>query len=142
MLTDNTITVLLVEDDDVDAMAVQRGFKNARIANQIVRAKDGIDALSILNGEQPEKAIKKPFIILLDLNMPRMDGIAFLKELRADPDLGETIVFVLTTSKADEDRVKAYEQHVAGFIIKSDAGAGFLELINMLEHYWRVVVLP
>lgn len=137
-----SLQILLVEDDDVDAMAVERGFRNAKIANAIVRARDGVEALAILKGEVPGRLISKPYVILLDLNMPRMDGFEFLGTLRSDPHLEDSIVFVLTTSKLDEDRSQSYRQHVAGYIVKSQAGKDFLDLVNMIDHYWRVVELP
>ena len=84
----------------------------------------------------------RPDLILLDLNMPRMNGLEMLAELRNDPVLSSAVVFVLTTSKADEDIVVAYQQHVAGYIVKSQVGDGFLRIMGMLDHYWRVVELP
>lgn len=142
MVTNKSIRILLVEDDEVDAMAVMRGFKNSKIANTIVHARDGFEALAILRGDIPEKSILNPYVILLDLNMPRMDGFEFLDELRKDPQLKEIIVFVLTTSKADEDRSRSYRHHVAGYIVKSNAGKDFLNLIHMIDHYWRIVEIP
>lgn len=142
MATNKSIRILLVEDDEVDAMAVIRGFKSSKIANTIVHARDGVEALAVLRGDIPEKSISNPYVILLDLNMPRMDGFEFLDELRKDPQLKETIVFVLTTSKADEDRARSYRHHVAGYIVKSNAGKDFLNLIHMIDHYWRIVEIP
>jgi len=80
--------------------------------------------------------------VLLDLNMPRMGGIEFLAELRADPSLRRTIVFVMTTSAAEEDRLRAYEKNIAGYVVKHRLGQSFLESISMLEHYWRVIEFP
>lgn len=134
--------LLLIEDDDVDAMAVERGLRKAKIANQLIRAKDGIDAFELLRGSKNGSPILEPFIILLDLNMPRMDGFGFLDELRKDPAYHQTVVFVLTTSKEDQDRARAYDSHVAGYIVKSEAGKDFLDLITMIDHYWRIVKLP
>jgi CheY-like chemotaxis protein len=142
MATNKSIRILLVEDDEVDAMAVIRGFKNSKIANTIVHARDGVEALAVLRGDIPDKSISNPYVILLDLNMPRMDGFEFLDELRKDPQLREIIVFVLTTSKADEDRSRSYRHHVAGYVVKSNAGKDFLNLIHMIDHYWRIVEIP
>lgn len=136
------VTVLVVEDDDVDLMAIQRGFKQHKVANELVCAKDGVEALQILRGEEGRAALAAPYIILLDLNMPRMNGFEFLQTIRQDVALRSAIVFVLTTSKSDEDRAKAYLSNVAGFIVKADAGRGFLGAVEMLDHYWRVVELP
>ena len=137
-----SVRILLIEDDDVDAMAVERGFRQAKIANEIVRARDGLEALAVLRGQGTTGALEKPYVIFLDLNMPRMDGFEFLKALRGDPNLARDVVFVLTTSKADEDRGRAYDQCVAGYVVKTRAGSEFLSLIEMIDHYWRVVELP
>lgn len=141
-MTTRTATVLLVEDDSVDQMAVQRAFQKAKIGNPILVAKDGIEALEMLRGEKGRARVTSPCLILLDLQMPRMNGIEFLTEIRKDPALRPLIVFVLTTSKDEEDRVNAYKFNVAGYIVKSDAGNGFLNLVTMLEHYWKIVELP
>ncbi|OIQ99329.1 response regulator rcp1 [mine drainage metagenome] len=133
------VTILLVDDDDVDVMGVERALKKLKILNPIVRARDGIEGLALLRDPQ---AVKRPYIVLLDLNMPRMNGQEMLAELRKDSALSSAVVFILTTSKADEDKVEAYQQHVAGYIIKSQVGDGFLRVMEMLDHYWRVVELP
>ena len=133
-----TVHFLLVEDDDVDAMSVERGFAKLRIANPLTRARDGIEALQLLRGD----ALGRPVLVLLDLNMPRMGGLEFLEELRADPELTTTVVFVLTTSKLDEDRTASYAKHVAGYVVKTELEAGFLDLAELLQAYWRVVELP
>ncbi len=136
-MSNQTVTILLVEDDDIDVEAVIRGFKKNKIANPFTVAKDGIEALDILRD-----GIKQPYLILLDLNMPRMNGIEFLKALRKDPLLKTSIVFVLTTSDAEKDRWAAYEQNIAGYLLKSQAGKDFVHVINMLDHYWRYVEFP
>lgn len=141
-MSENTVTVLLVDDDDVDVQAVRRAFRRAKIANPVEVARDGLDALAMLRGENGYKALSKPYIIILDLNMPRMDGLEFLTEIRKDPEHHDAVVFVLTTSKADEDRAASYDKNVAGYIVKSDVGEGFLNVINLLDCYWRIVLLP
>lgn len=135
------VKILLVEDDDIDAMSVERGFRKLKLANTMYRAKNGLEALSILRAKD-EDAIMRPYIILLDLNMPVMGGLEFLKALREDESLRDSVVFVLTTSEADEDRVAAYREHVAGYIVKSDVKNGFSKVIDMIDHYWKVVLLP
>ena len=136
------VTFLLVEDDDVEIMVLKRSFEQLKIANNIIVAHDGIEALEALRGENDRVKISSPYIILLDLNMPRMNGIEFLKEIRNDPNLSKSVVFVLTTSSDEEDKLKAYESHVAGYIVKSDAGQSFMKAVDMLDRYWRVVELP
>ena len=133
------VIILLVDDDDVDAMAVERALKKLKIANPIVRARDGIEGLALL---RHESAVRRPYIMLLDINMPRMNGLEMLAELRADSQLSRAVVFVLTTSKSDEDKVAAYQQHIAGYIVKNQVSDGFLRVMEMLDHYWRVVELP
>ena len=142
MAVNKTLQILLVEDDDIDAEAVKRALTKQRIANPVVRAKDGIGAIERLRGQDSSPPLERPFLILLDLNMPRMNGIEFLKELRSDEDLHDSIVFVLTTSDADRDKVAAYEQHVAGYIVKSQAGEDFISVMGLVEHYWRYVEFP
>jgi len=140
----NEVSILLVEDDDIDARAVERAFRKLKLANNLYRAKNGLEALTLLRGDGAvqQATIARPYIILLDLNMPIMGGLDFLQAVREDDDLHDAVVFVLTTSSADEDRVAAYKEHVAGYIVKSDVGEGFSQVIEMLDHYWRVVLLP
>src|SRR5690606_24646767 len=95
MMQPNEVTVLLVDDDDVDVEAVRRAFRKAKIANPVEVARDGLEALKMLRGGSPGRAVSKPYIIILDLNMPRMDGIEFLNELRTDPEHHDAVVFVL-----------------------------------------------
>ncbi|WP_426356880.1 response regulator [Pseudocolwellia sp. HL-MZ19] len=132
------VTLLLIEDDDIDAMMIQRSFLKQRISNNIIRAYDGIEALEFLRSDKAPR----PLIILLDLQMPRMGGIEFLKELRADEDLSEIVVFVLTTSQSEEDMLSSYRQHIAGYFVKGKSGEQFLDIINILDSYWKVVRLP
>jgi len=141
-MTNETVTVLLVEDDDIDAETVIRSFNKLKIGNPVRHARDGEEALDILRGANGSEPIEGPFIILLDLNMPRLDGHEFLTELRNDPELNQAVVFVLTTSKADEDRHKAYKMNVAGYIVKQETGSGFIEGVIMLEQFFRVVGFP
>lgn len=133
------VTILLVDDDDVDAMGVERALKKLRIANPIIRARDGREALNLL---RQEGAVERPYLILLDINMPRMNGIEMLSELRNDAALSSSVVFVLSTSDDDQDKVAAYSKHIAGYIVKKQVGDGFMRVMEMLDHYWRVVELP
>lgn len=133
------VTILLVDDDDVDVMGVTRALKKLKIINPIVRAHDGIEALELLRRSD---VVPRPYIILLDINMPRMNGLEMLAELRKDELLSDSVVFVLTTSKIDEDKVIAYKNHVAGYIVKTRVEDGFMRIIDMLDHYWRIVELP
>ena len=142
MLEPRTAQLLHVEDDDLCLMGLERAFKAAKIANPIKFAHDGIEALEMLRGTNGRARLPRPFIVLLDLNMPRMDGIEFLKEVRKDEDLKKSIVFIMTTSNADEDKVAAYNLGVAGYILKSNPANAFLEATVLLDTYWRVVEFP
>ena len=136
------VNILLVEDDDVDVIAVKRSFRELRIANPLFEARDGVEALEQLRGKPGTPPIPSPLIILLDLNMPRMNGIEFLAEIRKDPQLHSSVVFVMTTSSDENDRVRAYNYNVAGYVLKHSPGRSFIEAVSMLEHYWRIVELP
>ena len=141
-MTGQPVTLLIVEDDEIDLMGVHRALRDLKISNPTIHAVDGIEALEILRGENGHDAIKRPYIILLDLNMPRMNGIQFLETIRADDSLKNAVVFVLTTSDADTDIIGAYAFNVAGYIVKSDARESFREAMNMLDIYWTIVALP
>lgn len=141
-MTGNTLTILLVDDDKVDVMAVKRSFRELKIANPIIEAHNGIEALERLRGQNGYEKVPSPCLVLLDLNMPRMGGIEFLDQLRCDDALHSTLVFVMTTSGAEEDRARAYDMNVAGYVLKHRPGQSFLEAISMLEHYWRVIEFP
>ena len=136
------LSILLVEDDDVAAEAVMRSLVRLQVPFPLVCAEDGQAALAILRGQDPARRVQRPLVILLDLNMPRMNGFEFLQELRADPVLREEIVFVLTTSDADADRLKAYQEQIAGYMVKSAVGPQFAKLAQLLLSYEAAVTLP
>lgn len=136
------VTVLLVEDDLIQRKSIRRAFAKRQITNPIRIAEDGIEALAILRGEDGQPPLRKPYLILLDLNLPRMNGLEFLRELRQDPAHCDAIVFVLTTSGEEEDRFQAYAMHVAGYIVKSDFGEGSMRVVDLLQHYWGTVEFP
>ncbi|HEY6793115.1 MAG TPA: response regulator [Kineosporiaceae bacterium] len=136
------VTVLLVEDDDVDAEAVMRSIRRSQIPVEVVWVEDGVEALEVLRGEHRHQSVSRPVIVLLDLNMPRMDGFEFLHALRNDPALRDLVVFVLTTSSADADRTRAYHANIAGYLVKSSVGPQFARLARMLLSYKTAVTLP
>jgi len=138
----NPIRILLVEDDDGDAKAVERTFLKARIANPIMRARDGVEAMEILKGTDQQPRLERPYLLLVDLSMPRMDGIQLVRAIREDPGLHATIIFMLTTSNRAEDKKSAYSQNVTGYILKERAGEDFLKLCSLVECYWRIVEMP
>lgn len=136
--TQTDTQILLVEDDDVDAMSVTRALTRLHVQNTLYRAHDGIEALALLR----DALRSTPVIVLLDLNMPRMSGLEFLQALRDDPQLTGTVVFVLTTSESENDIAAAYQQHVAGYIVKNAMQERFLHLTTLLDNYWKIVTLP
>ena len=136
------VHILLVEDDAVDAEAVRRAFYKHKKTNPFTVVTDGIEALKVLRGEDGRERLPRPYVILLDINMPRMNGIEFLQALRADRELKVSVVFVLTTSDRDEDKLAAYCEQVAGYLLKTRAGVNFDDLITMFDAYWRIVELP
>ncbi len=142
-MTDKMINILLVEDDEVDVMNVLRAFKKNNITNPLFLASNGLEALSILRGSDKEINIPQARrIILLDLNMPKMNGIEFLRELRADEQLQSIPVIVLTTSNEDRDKVEAYKLNVAGYILKPVTFSNFVETVATMNKYWTLVEIP
>ncbi len=133
------LNILLVEDDDVDVMNVKRAFAKNHIANPLFVAGDGVEALELLRSE---KIPKERRIVLLDLNMPRMSGIEFLRELRRDAELKSATVVVLTTSNAERDKIDAYDLNVAGYLLKPVTFSNFCEVMAALNRYWALVELP
>ncbi len=133
------VSILLVEDDIVDAEAITRAVRRERILNNIVHVSNGLEAIEALRNET---VIGHPRFVLLDLNMPRMNGIEFLKYIREDSALRQEIVFVLTTSDLDEDKVAAYGSNVAGYILKDKVGEDFEKLLGLIDSFWRIVEFP
>jgi len=135
-------TVLVVDDDDVAVEGVLRSFRKQNVRCHTVTAHHGAEALEILRGRHPTKHVVTPVIVLLDLNMPVMDGFQFLAALRADLALTRTIVFILSTSARDQDRCRAYDGHVAGYMVKSMVGPQFAKLADFIEKYADTQKLP
>jgi CheY-like chemotaxis protein len=127
-------SILLVEDDDVDIVAVERAFKKANIANQLFKAANGLEALNLLRSGK----IHRPIIVLLDLNMPLMNGLEFLEEIRRDGLLGTIPIVVLTSSKEESDVIKAYENYVAGYLLKPVTTENFVTTMAALGKYWSL----
>ena len=133
------LNILLVEDDEVDVMNVRRAFKKNNIANPLFLAGNGLEALAMLrSGGMP----RDRRIVLLDLNMPRMSGIEFLRALREDDELKATVVIVLTTSNDERDKIEAYNLNVAGYLLKPVTFGNFCEVMATLNKYWALVELP
>lgn len=135
------ISVLLIEDDEVDVIKVRRAFEKNKLPYPLFVAENGVEGLRLLR-EKKNEAGQFPRIILLDLNTPKMNGIEFLKELRTDPVLKQLIVVVLTTSKDDRDVLAAYDYNVAGYVVKPVGFQEFVDALSRIDHYWTLCELP
>jgi CheY-like chemotaxis protein len=140
-MVSTALPILLVEDDELDRELIARTLQGAARCYELTVARDGRAALDLLrphNGSRPYF----PALILLDLKLPRMDGLEFLRALRLDPVLRACIVFVLTNSAADADKLAAYQYCAAGCILKSDLASNTGKLLDLLEAYCEVVEFP
>lgn len=138
-MNNNQLSILLVEDDEVDIMNVKRAFKKNGVTNPLLVANDGVEALVLLNETE---AAQRPRIILLDINMPRMNGIEFLQAIRAHPVHKSLMVFMLTTSDTDRDKLAAHDLNVAGYILKPVEFGDFIKAVSTLNLYWTLMELP
>lgn len=133
-MSDKLVNILLVEDDEVDVMNVKRAFTKNNIKNPLFIAGNGVEALEMLE----DKIIPLPKIIILDINMPKMNGIEFLKELRANERLKNISVFVMTTSNEDSDKINAYNLNIAGYILKPLSFEKFIASVATLNNFWQL----
>ncbi len=138
-MSDRVLNILLVEDDEVDVMNVRRAFERNNVSNPLFVAGNGLEALDVLRGDSMPVERR---LILLDLNMPKMNGIEFLQALRGDPELASTPVVVLTTSNDDQDKIDAYNLNVAGYLLKPVTFSNFCERMATLNKYWSLVEMP
>ncbi len=138
-MSERVLNILLVEDDEVDVMNVRRAFEKNHVSNPLFIAGNGLEALEMLRGDVVPKERR---LVLLDLNMPKMNGIEFLEALRADADLSSTPVVVLTTSNDDQDKIDAYNLNVAGYLLKPVTFSNFCERMAALDKYWMLVEMP
>lgn len=135
------VNILVVDDDDVTAETVRRSLSKVGGHFHVVEAGDGQEGLDILRGRS-DKRLHRPYITLLDLNMPRMNGFEFLEAVRGDPTLASSVIFVLSTSDSDADRTRAYKDQVAGYMLKSAIGPQMVRLTALLHDYAQSVRLP
>jgi len=136
-------SLLLIDDDEVDVMTVKRAFQKNNITNTLYTATNGVEGLAMLRGKDGYQLLAaQRKIILLDLNMPKMGGIEFLRELRSDANLRSIPVIVLTTSNEDKDKVEAYNLNVAGYIIKPVTFSQFVEVMAAINQYWMLNEMP
>lgn len=136
------VKILIVDDDLVSVMAIKRALKKLRILNDVVVARDGKEALDVLLGSCGKDRLLPPFLVTLDLNMPRMDGFEFLEAVRADRSLHRAVIFVLSTSDTPRDIASAYDNNIAGYIVKDDLGDSFVRALDMIDSYTKIVELP
>ncbi|MCK4752516.1 MAG: response regulator [Planctomycetes bacterium] len=134
----NLKPILLVEDDSVDTMTVKRALKELGVANDLACATNGEEALEYLTNGSNEK----PGVILLDLNMPKMNGFEFLKAIKDNEELRRIPIIVLTTSKEERDVIESFELSVAGYMVKPVDYKKFLETIKAIDMYWTLSKLP
>jgi CheY-like chemotaxis protein len=134
----NLQPVLLVEDDHVDAMTVARAMGDLGVENPLIHVLNGEEALNCLRNDKNDK----PCVILLDLNMPRMNGNEFLRIIKTDPQLRCIPVVVLTTSRADQDKFECFDYSVAGYIVKPTDYVSFVKAMKILDLYWTLTSLP
>jgi CheY-like chemotaxis protein len=144
--TSHPLTILLVDDDDEDLLMTQEALRESRLGNDLRTARDGEELMDYLLRRGPygdPSASPRPGLILLDLNMPKKDGREALAEIKADPELRNIPVIVLTTSKAEEDIFRTYDLGVSSFITKPVTFAGLVEAMKVLTQYWlEIVELP
>jgi CheY-like chemotaxis protein len=136
MRSSKVVTILLVEDDEIDVKALRWAFDKLKIANPLVIARDGVEAWETL------QELPRPYLIITDINMPRMNGIELLRKIRQSEHCRDSIVFMLTTSNDEQDKIDAYDLNVAGYMLKSDMGTSFTRAIGLIENYWKVVEFP
>jgi CheY-like chemotaxis protein len=139
-MDDRVINILLVEDDEVDVMTVKRAFAKNNISNPLYVAHNGIEALEMLRRGEPIPSQRR--LILLDVNMPKMNGIEFLRELRADPALQQACVVMMTTSNEERDRIEAFKLNVAGYLLKPVTYQQFAEVMSTINKYWALMEMP
>jgi len=136
MRSSKVVTILLVEDDEIDVKALHRAFEKLKIANPVVVARDGVEAWETL------QTLPRPYLIITDINMPRMNGIELLRKIRQSEEFRDSIVFALTTSNDEQDKIDAYHLNVAGYMLKTDMGTSFTRAIELIDNFWRVVEFP
>lgn len=139
MTLDRTLNLVLIEDDDIDVMNVKRALERAHVTNPLFVARNGLEGLALLRSDAVPTDRR---LVLLDLNMPKMNGIEFLHELRNDPALRATPVVVLTTSDDDRDKIQAYNLNVAGYLLKPVTFMNFVDVMAALNKFWALVEMP
>jgi CheY-like chemotaxis protein len=136
------MNIFLFEDNDLDVEILKRGLRKLGVSNSLVRAKDGLDALQILNEDVTKRALPRPYVILLDINMPRMNGHEFLTTLRKSDRLKDARVFVFTTSNSKKDVGLAYQNNASGYIVKPNSSSELTDVLQSLQKFWAICEDP
>lgn len=136
------VQFLLVEDSEPDVMLMQEIFEEEGLAGQLHVVRDGVDALDFLRRQGPYGNVPRPDVILLDINMPRMNGLELLSHLKTDPDLMTIPVFMLTTSQAEEDVLRSYQAHAASYVVKPVEFSEFQRAVQAMSRFMRNMALP
>lgn len=139
---DIPVTILVVDDDQIDVRLTKRALLKSGVGNRVVVAKDGVDALGLLRSADTSGLDPAKTLVLVDLNMPRMNGIELLRELRRDPDFCRMVAFVISTSDAPRDLLAAYEQQVAGYLLKDAVDGGGNKGMALVREFLEVVRFP
>jgi two-component system, chemotaxis family, response regulator Rcp1 len=143
MRNGNPLEILLVEDNPADVRLTREAFREGKILNNLVIAKDGVEAMDVLRCRGKFEATPRPDLILLDLNLPRKDGREVLAEIKSDPDLMRIPVVVLTTSRAETDVIKSYNLHANCYVVKPVDLDQFISVVKSIDNFWlTAVTLP
>lgn len=138
-----SIRILMAEDNDMDVFLVRAAFEQGRLAVHLDVAENGVDALAFLRREGPYADAERPDLVMLDINMPRMDGLSTLRAIREDPALRTLPVVMLTTSNAETDVLRSYESFANAYIVKPVSMDSFFSVVKTFEDFWfSVVRLP
>lgn len=136
------MNILLVEDNDLDVKILERGLKKLGALNSLVRAKDGVEALHLLTEDVSHRILPRPYVILLDINMPRMNGHEFLEALRSTNEIKDARVFVFTTSDSKKDVGLAYQNNANGYIVKPNGSSELQDVLQSLQNFWDICENP
>jgi len=133
---------VVIDDDEIDREVIRRALRKIGSTSEIVEAENGVEALHLLRGSAHSAPLPKPYVVILDLNMPMMNGFEFRDEVRCDSSLKFSPVFGLSTSNATIDKETAHRKCIAGYIVKSGKQENFMQAMTMLDNYQQVTEMP
>ncbi|MCG6882320.1 MAG: response regulator [Silicimonas sp.] len=136
------MNILLVEDNDLDVEILERGLRKMGASGALVRTRDGVEALTLLREDARKQRLPRPFVIMLDINMPRMNGHEFLETLRGDDAVRDARVFVFTTSDSKKDVCQAYRNNANGYIVKPNSSSELQDVLSALQNFWSACENP